>query len=359
MATFFTPGPSEPYPKLRSYLNDAIAQNIVSESHRSSAFKGIYQQTDAALRAIMHIPKEYQIVFMGSATEAMERVLQGVIKKRSHHFVYGAFSEKWFEIAQQLGKQPTAIKIAPGSHFKRSDLTVPEDTELICITQNETSVGATFPLSELQHVIEQAPKSLVAVDIVSSAPLVTVPWEKLDLVFFSVQKAFGLPAGLGVLILSPRAIKKARSLQKAGQSIGSYHSLVSLAEQAEESQTPATPNVLGIYLLGRVAQDMQQIGITNIINENRRRAELLYSTVDNSNYLESFIVIPEWRSTTVVVINIRGGNKLLHDQLFAHELLPGQGYGSFKEDHLRIANFPSIDVQAFMTLIEHLSGYHA
>lgn len=359
MTTFLTPGPSEPYPKLRKFLDDAWDQRIISQSHRSATFTDIYKNTDAALRAIMDIPKNYQIVFLGSATEAMERIIQGVVKQRSHHFVYGAFSEKWFEIAQQLGKDPSVTKVEHGNHFDHQELSVPSDAELVCLTQNETSTGAAFPLEELNYVIDQAPKALIALDVVSSAPLVKLPWKKLDLVFFSIQKAFGLPAGLGVLIMSPRALKKAETINKEGASVGSYHSLLGLAEFGAQYQTPATPNVLGIYLLGRVAADMESIGINALITENRRRSALMYQTLENSRYLDPFIHEPTWRSFTVAVVSVNGGSQKLHDELVERELIPSKGYGTFKNAHLRLANFPSINPQSFDALIGHIKAFKA
>jgi phosphoserine aminotransferase len=357
MATFITPGPSQPYPKLRAFLSDALTQDVISLSHRSKPFMGIYKQTDETLKAIMEIPEDYRIVFMGSATEAMERIVEGVVISRSHHFVYGAFSEKWYEMAQQLGKKPTITKVEHGNHFTKKQLSVPEDTELVCLTQNETSTGAAFPLEVLNYVIDNAHDALIALDVVSSAPMIQLPWEKLDLVFFSVQKAFGLPAGLGVLIMSPKALKKAQYVQDQGISIGSYHSLLGLAEAGTKYQTPETPNVLGIYLLSRVARDMQEIGIKGIIAENRRRSALIYETLDNNRQIETFVKEPNWRSFTVAVIDIRGGSRRLHDELVERDLIPAKGYGSFKDQHLRLANFPSIETESFDSLISHIRSY--
>src|SRR5664279_4424035 len=135
MTSFFTPGPSQTYPALREYLNDAWEQDIPSISHRGKAFSAVYQQTDAALRELMGIPANYRIMFLGSATEAMERIMQSVVTSRSHHFVSGAFSAKWLQIAKQLGKNPTATQVPNGHAFTK--LAVPEDSELVCITHNE------------------------------------------------------------------------------------------------------------------------------------------------------------------------------------------------------------------------------
>jgi phosphoserine aminotransferase len=342
---------------LHDFLEDAWTEHVTSLSHRGKEFTDIYEHTVKTLHSLMSIPDDYQIVFMGSATEAMERIIQGVVEKRSHHFVQGAFSAKWLEIAYQLGKQPTVVRVDHGGHFLHADLLVPTDAELVCITHNETSTGAQFPLKEIHYIIKQSAQALIAVDIVSSAPIVALPWEKLDLVYFSVQKAFGLPAGLGVLVVSPRALAKAQKLRDVGLIVGSYHSLVSLAEFAKTYQTPATPNVLGIYLLGRVAEAMNHEGLESIRAENQKRADRLYTVIDENPHFETIVKAPDWRSQTVAVIAVQGGSKQLHDVLTLHDMLPSKGYDKFKDEQLRIANFPAVDGQTYDRMLDLLSNY--
>jgi phosphoserine aminotransferase len=147
MAVYLTPGPSQPYPGLRGFIEDAWTEDVMAISHRGSTFQSIYQRTDAALREIMDVPTNYSVLFVGSATEAMDRTIQGTVRRRSHHFVNGAFAEKWFEIAKALGKQPSVCRATAGHEFKTKDLMIPKDAELICLTQNETSTGSMFPVS--------------------------------------------------------------------------------------------------------------------------------------------------------------------------------------------------------------------
>ena len=105
------------------------------------------------------------------------------------------------------------------------------------------------------------PSALLVVDAVSSLPYPDFDYSQLDSVFFSVQKGFGLPAGLGVWMVNEKCIAKAESLLSKGISIGSYHNIPSLQSHAVKYQTPETPNVLGIYLLSKVVGDMVRRGI--------------------------------------------------------------------------------------------------
>ncbi|MDB5179032.1 MAG: aminotransferase class [Patescibacteria group bacterium] len=357
MAVYLTPGPSEPYPRLREFLDDAWSEQIVSLSHRGQAFKDIYRRADVAVRELMGVPDGYTLMFVGSATEAMERVVQGVVDRRSHHLVSGAFAEKWLQIAGQLGKTTTVRRAEAGQGFAQGDYEVPDDTELLCLTHNETSTGTVFAAADLARLVRPPHRWLVALDVVSSAPLAELPWEGLDFVFFSVQKAFGLPAGLGVVVASPRALERAAALRRDGAAVGSFHNLVELAEGAAKFQTPATPNVLGIYLLGRVAADMLAGGVPQLRATNQSRAKRLYEVLEGSDHLEPFVADSLWRSTTVVVADVRGGNAALHARLAGDGLMLGKGYKPFKEQHLRIANFPSLGSRDFDALMRSLQEF--
>jgi phosphoserine aminotransferase len=173
-------------------------------------------------------------------------------------------------------------------------------------------------------------------------------------VLFSVQKVFGLPAGLGVLIISPRVLKRVKRLELQGVNVGSYHSLMQLAAASESFQTPATPNVLGIYLLGRVAEAMNARGMSVLREENRERARRIYEVLNAHTILSPFVQENDWQSPTVIVAQVPNGNTALHNALVKDGLIVGKGYGAFKDEHLRIANFPSLDEKSLEILIRCL-----
>ena len=109
-----------------------------------------------------------------------------------------------------------------------------------------------LPYHFINSFKDKYPDALVVVDAVSSLPYPSFDFNKIDSVFFSVQKGFGLPAGLGVWIVNEKCLAKADKISKAGGSIGTYHSLPTLLANERKNQTPETPNVLSIYLLNKV-----------------------------------------------------------------------------------------------------------
>ncbi len=353
---YFTAGPSALYFTVEEHLRSAFKLQIPSISHRSKQFSQLYEETEELLRTLVGLPQDYHLFFTASATEVWERILQSCVQDYSLHLVNGAFSKRFYKIAQQLGLNPVSISAEPGSIVTPNHLEQAVEPELLAVTHNETSTGTHQPLEHLTHVRNRFPNTLIAVDVVSSFPQVDLPFEAIDSAYFSVQKCLGLPAGLGVWLLNKRCIDKALSVRTTSHT--AYHGIASLWEKYQKYQTPATPNVLCIYLLNRVLHDMLLKGIDRIRMEGRYKAAVLYQMLENHQVIQPFVEVPEWRSQTVIVG--QGGSYVrgLLEYLEHHGLVLGKGYGDFKDQHLRIANFPTHSKEQVELLVDKINAYN-
>lgn len=350
---FFTPGPAQLYPTTISHFQNGFQENIASISHRSKRFEEIYEEVKTGLKKLLTIPDDYHIFFVGSGTEAMERTIQNCVQAHSFHFVNGSFSERFFVTAEELGKRPQKIESEFGQGFNFTNITIPRETELICFTHNETSSGVMLPVEQINRISKEDKEKLIAVDIVSSVPYVNLNYALLDVVFFSVQKGFGLPAGLGLMVVSPRAIKKAKTLSEKGITIGSYHSFQSFLKFEEKNQNPETPPVLEMYVLGKVIQDMLQVGIENIRKQTEEKAKRIYDFLDNHKEFSAFVQDQKFRSQTIIVANVGSRQKEIMAKLAAKGLLVGTGYGIKKDTQIRIANLPAHSTSDIEFLLKH------
>ena len=348
---FFTPGPTQLYPNVAKYVKEALKEEVCSISHRGNEFQQIFHNTIKSLRKVLRIPESYHVFFLSSATEAMERVIENLVAENSYHFVNGAFSERFFTIAQELGKSPMKCEAEWGKGFDFNEK-IP-DTEMICFTQNETSTGTAIDLEDIYNIKKDHDDKIIVADIVSSVPYVDIGYNKVDCAFFSVQKGFGLPAGLGVLIVNDKCIEKAQYLQDKNYDIGSYHSFPSLLKSADKNQTPETPNVLGIYLLGKVCDELDKIGIGNIRKETEKKAQIIYDFFDAHVSYKPFVQNKGIRSKTVITINVLNSAALIK-KISDCSFVVGSGYKELKDRQIRIANFPMHkieDVERMLKLI--------
>lgn len=361
--TFFTVGPSQIFPTVSLHIEKAVKNDVLSMNHRGQEFKDLYKSTVDGLRKLLNVPDDYEIVFLSSALEAMERISMAMSHNDSFHILTGFFGKNWMGIAKDLSKSPANFKFFDWEQnlvtLKSLDqIKIPKESELVCITQNDTSVGFSIPMEEIYKLRQKYPKKLFALDVVSSVPYVDIEYKYLDAVFFSVQKGFGLPPGLSVLILSPKAIKQAqKKSQMKGYSIGSYHSLLKLVENSSKYQTTETPNVLGIYLLDAVVKDFLKIGISKLHSRLNRQAHMLYSFFSKPEYYSAFIEEEKYQSKTTPVFEINGGSDRIRKFAAEKGLILGAGYKDFKNRHIRIGNFPALTEKDFKNLTKVLSGF--
>lgn len=351
---YFTCGPSQLYPTVQKHIYEALAHDIPSISHRGAKFQEIFQKTVVNLKRLLAVPKQHHIFFLSSSLESMERIIENCVETYSFHFVNGSFSKKFYEIAIDVKRKPEKVKVEEGEGFDFSNVRIPKKTELIAITHNETSTGVSVPLQDISTLSQAYPEMLIAVDTVSSAPYVNLDFSQVDIAFFSVQKGFGLPAGMGVLIVNERAMDKARFLKKRGVNVGSYHSFSSLLEKAENYQTPETPNVLEMYLLQKVTDDLLKKAITTIRKETEKKAKLIYDFFDQHPRYKPFVKEKKFRSKTTLVIDVKGDTKKILVKLAEKGFIVSSGYGKFKEEHIRIANFPSHKIQDIKQLLKRV-----
>lgn len=357
MQRYLTVGPTQIHPLVKSEFAKAFDEGIFSLSHRSAKFREIYKFTCDQLRELLNIPNDRHIFFLSSATECMERLLQGTVEKYSFHFVNGYFAERFYSISNELGKKAKCICADYGEGFDFENTEINEEAEVICVTQNETSTGVMFEPRLLQPLYEKYPEKLLFIDSVTGLPFANFDFEKTDAVFFSVQKGFGLPAGLGVMIVSDRVIEKATILRSNNISIGSYNNIISLYENAKKNETTITPNVPGIYLLGKVCEEFNRVGISKIRKDTLEKSEIIYDAILESTEVFEFVKHDEFKSFTTIAASCRLDSSNIINHLNGNGLVVSSGYKELKNLQIRIANFPVQSFEDIKRLSTHLKEF--
>ena len=348
MITFY-PGPSKVYPQVEQYLSDAYQSGILSVNHRSEPFMAMLRETIEAMKTNLGIPEGYEIYFCSSATECWEIIAQSLISTKSLHVFNGAFGEKWLEYTQKIKPETNGFSFDINTLPRISDIVSDQENEVICLTHNETSNGTALPFSFFAELRKQT-EQVIAVDATSSMAGVEFPWKEADVWYASVQKCFGLPAGLSVIIASPRAIQQA---EKIGDR-NFYNSFLFVRDNFLRYQTPYTPNALGIYLAGRVMKQVESLTIVSA--QTKKRAAEWYAFLTEHGY-SVLVDQDEVRSDTVIAVS-GSKDKVAYIKKEAREngIMLGNGYGAWKETTFRIANFPAISQDEIDQLKNFLKG---
>lgn len=227
----------------------------------------------------------------------------------------------------------------------------------IAITHNETSTGVSTPLETIYKIREANSEAIISIDAVSSLPYLNIDYTKIDALYVSVQKCFGLPAGLGIWLVNDRCIQRAEETTKNISVLKSYHNLLSLVQQARNFQTVSTPNVFSIYLLAKVTADMLHRGIQLIRSEIKYKSAILYKMIDDHQKLQAFVIDKSLRSDTIIVLNTNDHTSEIIDFLEHKKLIIGTGYGKMKNTQARIANFPTHSKEQFEMLTDLLETW--
>ena len=333
----FYPGPSQVHERIPRYVKEAHKKGLLGINHRSDTFMQLAAKVDDLLKEKLEIPEDYMVLFTSSATECWEIIAQSLFKEQSYHFYNGAFGEKWYQYTRKL--RSAAI----GYQFDREKMICPEVTDLsslpglICFTHNETSNGTVLNNGTLQSFRATYPHHLIAVDATSSMAGVAMDFSTADVWYASVQKCFGLPAGMGIMICSPRAVEKALQIDEKDH----YNSLTFLIDKMRDWQTSYTPNVLYIYLLMRVMEDTRPI--QEVDKKLRKRSAQWYEALGSLKKVKLLIKNSEVRSNTVIAL--RASPEIVTDikqKALKEGFLLGNGYGDLKDNTFRIANFPAL-----------------
>src|SRR5437870_5761663 len=197
MSDFFIPGPTWVRPDiLREMTRPMIG-------HRSAEFRELYARIAADLKPLFATAQDAFIV-TATGTALMEAALVNCVSRRLLVTTCGAFSERWFAIAESLGLEVDKLSVEWGQAIDPDDLAAHLASrrahyDAVTITQNETSTGVTNDVAALARVVrEESPDTLVLVDAVSSLggiPVLVDEWA-LDVCFASVQKRIALPPGI-------------------------------------------------------------------------------------------------------------------------------------------------------------------
>lgn len=340
----FYPGPSKIYPQVANYLQEAFAEGILSVNHRSQEGMEVIRGAVEGLHQKLNIPDDYYVYFISSATEAWEIIAQSLTREKSLHFYNGAFGEKWADYAEKLIQ---SVKRVPFKLNELPDLqNVSNFNDVICLTQNETSNGTQ--IKDLKSFRKAFPEAIIAVDATSSLGGINFDYKDGDVWFASVQKCLGLPAGMAIMICSPRAIERTEQINDRKF----YNSLLFIHENFQKFQTHYTPNMLSIYLVKKMMQEVENISV--IDKKLKFQAKKWY---DFFEHKEMKCLVENLSVCSDTVITIEGTEeeiKQIKALTKAHGITVGNGYGSWKNTTFRVANFPAIEnfeIEALMKIL--------
>ena len=333
-------GPS----KIRAEQILALAKSnqwLLGTSHRQPPVKQLVGSVRSGLRELFGLGADWEIVLgNGGTTMFWDIATFGLVRERSHHLVFGEFSQKFADAATAAPHlaDPVVFASDPGTH-PSIPTAAADGVDVVALTHNETSTGVAMQLKR------PTGDALVAVDATSAAG--GLPWSPADgdVYYFAPQKCFGSDGGLWIAACSPAAVERIREIGASDRWCPASLDLQIALDNSLADQTYNTPALATLVLLDEQIQWMLgNGGLEWCVGRSRESAEHLYGWAERSSYATPFVADPSQRSAVVGTIDITGPSVAeINAVLRAHGIVDTDGYRKLGRNQLRIGMFPAID----------------
>lgn len=303
----FVPGPTNTPDRILR------AMHVPMEDHRSSSFPEFTFSILRDLKKVFKSETGTPFVFPGTGTGGWESALVNTLSPGDKvlTFRYGQFSHLWIDMMQRLGLDVTVVDVEWGEGAPADQLQslLSKDSghayKAVCIVHNETATGVTSDIGAVRKAIDAAKHpALLFVDSVSGLASIDFRMDewKVDVAITGSQKGFMLPAGLGLVCVSPRALE----LGKSARLPRCYWSYEDMVKANGSGYFPYTPSIPMLYGLRESLTMLLEEGLENVFARHRRLAEGCRRAVSAWG-LTLCARAPQWHSDTVSAIMVPVG----------------------------------------------------
>ncbi|MGF7046648.1 phosphoserine aminotransferase [Paenibacillus sp. DS2015] len=248
--------------------------SIMEMSHRGKVYEGVHNEAITRLLSLLGNPEGYKVLFLqgGASTQfamiPMNFLSEGKVAAYVHS---GSWADKAIKEAKLLG-ETTVLASSAADKFMTipnlSDVVIPENAAYVHITSNETIEGTQY-----QTYPETGNVPLI-VDMSSDILSRKLDITQFDLIYAGAQKNLG-PSGVTIVIAKEELLNES---PKGVPSMLRYDTHLS------NNSLYNTPPAFSVYMVNEVLKWVEeQGGIEGVEANNRKKASLIYDTIDNSD----------------------------------------------------------------------------
>lgn len=303
----FVPGPTNvPDRVLR-------AMHVAMEDHRSSSFPALAAPVLEDLKKVFKTSSGQAFIFPASGTGAWEASLSNTLSPGDRVIAarFGMFSHLWIDMAQRLGLQVDVLDAewGEGAPVERYREALAADKahqiKAVLFTHNETATGVTSDVAGIRKALNDTKHpALLMVDGVSSIASIDFRMDEwgVDLAVTGSQKGFMLPAGLGIVCASQKAL----ALYDQAKLPRVFFDFGDMRKHNATGYFPYTPSLPMLYGLRESLAVLFEEGLENVFARHHRLAEGTRQAVKAWG-LELCARDPKWNSDTVSAILVPAG----------------------------------------------------
>jgi phosphoserine aminotransferase len=271
--------------------------SIMELGHRGEEFHSVAEKAEADLRDLLSIPKTYQVLFLaGGATTQFAMVPLNLFgdKTTADYVETGVWSSKAIAEAKRYGEVNIAAKTRELDHLayvpKEDTWSLTKDAAYVHYTPNETIDGLEF------HWVPKTGNVPLVADMTSSLLSRPINVEDFGVIYAGAQKNIG-QAGITVVIIREDLIKEPLPFTPT---------LYSYKAMATHRSFYNTPPTYSWYIAGLVLDWMKKKGGISVFYEaNKRKANKIYSLIDQHPEFYICKVLPDCRSLMNVMFYLK------------------------------------------------------
>lgn len=348
----FIPGPVD--------VREDVLQKMATQQigHRTKEASALQKSITEKMRKVFYTENPI-LLSTSSGSGLMEGAIRCCTKKRAAVFSVGAFGDRWFKMAKANGVPADKFSSVPGQPTTVAMVDEALSTgkyDVITVTHNETSAGIMNPVAEIGELLKSKyPEVLFLVDTVSSmgGTKIEVDSWGIDVCITSTQKCLGLPAGMSICSISPRAIEIARTVENRGL----YFDLVEMYDYIikKDHQYPSTPSLSHMFALDYQLDRILEEGLENRFARHAEMANYIRDWA--KKYFALFVEDEKYLSNTLTTIkntreiSVSDLNKKLAERGFTIS----NGYGDLKDVTFRISHMADYTLDEVKELIGHIN----
>jgi alanine-glyoxylate transaminase / serine-glyoxylate transaminase / serine-pyruvate transaminase len=304
----FVPGPTN--------IPDRVqrAMMVAMEDHRSSKFPELSTSVLNDLKSVFKTTSGQVFLFPSSGTGAWEAALTNTLSPGDKVLAarFGQFSHLWIDMAQRLGYDVEVLDVewGEGVPLDRYEeiLTADKRHQIkgVLACHNETATGVTSDIAGVRRALDASNHpALLFVDAVSSLASIDFRMDewRVDLAVSGSQKGLMLPAGLGVLGVSAKALAAVAD----AKSRRCYFDLTDMIKANATGYFPYTPSLPMLYGLREALNIIFEEGLDAIFFRHHYLAEGVRAAVTSGWRLQLCAKAPKWYSDTVSAVLVPEG----------------------------------------------------
>jgi alanine-glyoxylate transaminase/serine-glyoxylate transaminase/serine-pyruvate transaminase len=304
----FVPGPTN--------VPDRVQRAMVvsMEDHRSPDFPALTNSIIPRLKRLFRTETGTPFIFPSSGTGCWEAALANTLSPGDQVLAarFGQFGHLWIEMCQRLGLEVDVVDCEWGTgvpldtYRERLAADTEHKIKAVLVTHNETATGVTSDVAGVRTVLNDTNHpALLFVDAVSSFASIDLRVDDwgIDMVVTGSQKGLMLPAGLGILCASEKALE----MRKSAKLPRAYFNLDDMLNSNATGYFPYTPTLSLLYGLRESLTMLEEEGLDNVVKRHAYLASGVRAAVQQGWGLQLCARAPKWYSDTVSAIMVPEG----------------------------------------------------